>query len=101
MAGHSNRFHFILAFSNQSFFHECCQSPSVLDHRNLNTQFNRYTDISFVVGSPNPTLGKNTARHWSGYIAVIVAMAVTAGGLAILYLDRQLILPIILLWFSP
>ena len=59
MAGHSNRFHFVLAFSNQSLFHECCQSPSVLDHRNLNAQFNRYTGISFVVGSPNPTLGNN------------------------------------------
>ena len=100
MAGHSYRFHFVLAFSNQSFFHECCQSPPILDHRNLNVQFNRYTGISFVVGSLILLSAKNSTRHWSCYLVVIVAMAVTAGGLTTLYLDQHLIWPILLLWFS-
>ena len=43
---------------------------------------------------------KNSTRHWSCYLVVIVAMAVTAGGLTTLYLDQHLIWPILLLWFS-
>ena len=58
MAGHNNRFHFVLAFSNHSLFHELCQSPAVLDHRNLYVQFNGYPGISLVVGSPNHTFDK-------------------------------------------
>ena len=42
-----------------------------------------------------------STRHWSGYLAVIVALAVTTGGLTTLYLDQHLIWPILLLWFSP
>ena len=42
-----------------------------------------------------------STRHWSGYLAVIIAIAVTTGGLTTLYLDQHLIWPILLLWFSP
>ena len=43
----------------------------------------------------------NSTQRWSGYLSVIVATAVTAGGLTMLYLDRHLILPKFSLWLSP
>ena len=101
MAGHSNRFYYVLAISNHSFFMSAANLPQFWI--TVIFMFNLMGIPAFLLlWGPLIILStKNSTRHWSRYLAVIVAMAVTAGGLAVLYLDQHLIWPILLLWFSP